>query len=608
METISSRENIDNKYKWNLSDIYANWESWEKDLENLKEIIKEIPTFETSITADEKKFIELIKLEEKIQRMIDKLYLYPYMLRDLDSKDVVSAEKMQIIEHIYSEYSVISSWIVPKILEIPKETMDKWIEKNPELHEHRFGLSELYRLREHVLDKDKEKLLSYFSQYMGAVNDIYDELSISDIKWNEVQLSNREKVQVTNAMYSKILEENKCQDDRRKAFEALYNSYFINRNTYAAIYRGQIQRDVAGMKAKNYKSTLERALESNNIPVDVYLNLIGSAKENSAPLKKYIELRKKYLGISEYHYYDNQIKIVDYKKEFTYENAKDIVLESVLPLGKEYQNNLSTAISEGWLDVFETPNKRSGAYSLNIYDVHPYMLLNFNGTLDSVFTLAHELGHTLHSMYSTKAQPYATHDYTIFVAEVASTFNEKLLLDHMLKISTDKNERIALIEEAIGNIVGTYYLQSLFANYEYEAYKLVENGTPITADTLDKIMDRLFKEYFGEELTMDELQKIIWARIPHFFNSPYYVYQYATSFAASSRLYEKVTNEKYSPEEREEARKKYIELLKSGGNNYPIEQLKLAGVNLEEKENFEAVAHEMTRLIGLLEKELKELK
>ena len=604
MEIILSRESIDNKYKWNLSDIYANWESWEKDLENLKEIIKEIPTFETGITADEKKFIELIKLEEKIQRMIDKLYLYPYMLRDLDSKDVVAAEKMQIIEHIYSEYSVISSWIVPKILEIPKETMDKWIERNPELHEHRFGLSELYRLREHVLDKDKEKLLSYFSQYMGAVNDIYDELSISDIKWNEVQLSNGEKVQVTNAMYSKILEENKCQDDRKKAFEALYNSYFINRNTYAAIYRGQIQRDVAGMKAKNYKSTLERALESNNIPVDVYLNLIGSAKENSAPLKKYIELRKKYLGISEYHYYDNQIKIVDYKKEFTYENAKDIVLESVLPLGKEYQNNLSTAISEGWLDVFETPNKRSGAYSLNIYDVHPYMLLNFNGTLDSVFTLAHELGHTLHSMYSTKAQPYATHDYTIFVAEVASTFNEKLLLDHMLKISTDKNERIALIEEAIGNIVGTYYLQSLFANYEYEAYKLVENGTPITADTLDKIMDRLFKEYFGEELTMDELQKIIWARIPHFFNSPYYVYQYATSFSASSKLYDKITNEKYSEAERKESLEKYLNLLKSGGSDFPINQLKDAGVNLLEKENFEAVAMELSRLTELLENEL----
>ena len=604
MEIISSRENIDNKYKWNLNDIYSSWDAWEKDLKNLKELIKEIPNFENNITKDEKKFIELINLEEKIQRMIDKLYLYPYMLRDLNSKDVVSAEKMQIIEHIYSEYSVISSWIVPKILEIPKETMDMWIERNSELHNHKFGLNELYRLRSHVLDKDKEKLLSYFSQYMGAVNDIYDELSISDIKWNEIELSNGEKVQVTNAMYSKILEENKCQNDRRKAFESLYNSYFINRNTYSAIYRGQIQRDVAGMKAKNYKSTLERALESNNIPVDVYLNLIGSAKENSAPLKKYISLRKRYLGLSEYHYYDNQIKIVDYKKEFTYEQAKDIVLASVLPLGKEYQNNLSTAISEGWLDVFETPNKRSGAYSLNIYDVHPYMLLNFNGTLDSVFTLAHELGHTLHSMYSTKAQPYATHDYTIFVAEVASTFNEKLLLDHMLKISTDKNERIALIEEAIGNIVGTYYLQSLFANYEYDAYKLVENGTPITADTLDEIMDRLFKEYFGNELTMDELQKIIWARIPHFFNSPYYVYQYATSFSASSKLYDKITNEKYSEEEKVKSLEKYLNLLKSGGSDFPINQLKDAGVNLLEKENFEAVAMELERLTNLLEKEL----
>ena len=236
------------------------------------------------------------------------------------------------------------------------------------------------------------------------------------------------------------------------------------------------------------------------------------------------------------------------------------------------------------------------------------MLLNYNGTMDAVFTLAHELGHTLHSMYSTKYQPYATNDYTIFVAEVASTFNERLLLDYMLKNTTDHKEKIALIEEAIGNIMGTYYIQALFAAYEYEAHKLTEEGNPITPDVLSEIMTKLFAEYFGDSLVMDELQKIIWARIPHFFNSPYYVYQYATSFAASSRLYEKVTNEKYSPEEREEARKKYIELLKSGGNNYPIEQLKLAGVNLEEKENFEAVAHEMTRLIGLLEKELKELK
>ncbi len=608
MEKIKSRNEIDKKYKWNTEDIYKDWNEWQKDVEKMKELMKEIPQYEDKIENSREDFVKLIKLEENLSRILEKVYLYPYMLKDLDSTDQLVSQKLQEIEFLYAQFSVATSWISPKILEIPKETLEKWIDENDEIKDHKFNLMELYRLKAHVLDKDKEKLLSHFSQYMGAVNDIYDELSTSDIKWNEITLSTGEKVLVTNGMYSKILDGNKNQDDRRKAFEALYSSYDINKNTYSAIYKGILQRDAAGTKAKNYNSTVEKALEPNNIPVKVYENLINSAKENSGPLKKYVEFRKKQLGLDSYHYYDNQIKLVDYTREFSYEEAKEIVLKSVEPLGEDYTKNLKKAVGEGWLDVYETPNKRSGAYSLNIYDVHPYMLLNYNGTMDAVFTLAHELGHTLHSMYSTKYQPYATNDYTIFVAEVASTFNERLLLDYMLKNTTDHKEKIALIEEAIGNIMGTYYIQALFAAYEYEAHKLTEEGNPITPDVLSEIMTKLFAEYFGDSLVMDELQKIIWARIPHFFNSPYYVYQYATSFAASSRLYEKVTNEKYSPEEREEARKKYIELLKSGGNNYPIEQLKLAGVNLEEKENFEAVAHEMTRLIGLLEKELKELK
>ena len=608
MEKIKSRNEIDKKYKWNTEDIYKDWNEWQKDVEKMKELMKEIPQYENKIENSREEFVKLIHLEEKLSRILEKVYLYPYMLKDLDSTDQLVSQKLQEIEFLYAQFSVATSWISPKILEIPKETLEKWIDENDEIKDHKFNLMELYRLKAHVLDKDKEKLLSHFSQYMGAVNDIYDELSTSDIKWNEIVLSTGEKVLVTNGMYSKILDGNKNQDDRRKAFEALYSSYDINKNTYSAIYKGILQRDAAGTKAKNYNSTVEKALEPNNIPVKVYENLINSAKENSEPLKKYVEFRKKQLGLDSYHYYDNQIKLVDYTREFSYEEAKEIVLKSVEPLGEDYTKNLEKAIGEGWLDVYETPNKRSGAYSLNIYDVHPYMLLNYNGTMDAVFTLAHELGHTLHSMYSTKYQPYATNDYTIFVAEVASTFNERLLLDYMLKNTNDHKEKIALIEEAIGNIMGTYYIQALFAAYEYEAHKLAEAGNPITPDVLSEIMTKLFAEYFGDSLVMDELQKIIWARIPHFFNSPYYVYQYATSFAASSRLYEKVTNEKYSPEEREEARKKYIELLKSGGNNYPIEQLKLAGVNLEEKENFEAVAHEMTRLIGLLEKELKELK
>ncbi len=604
MDIVKSRDEIDKKYKWNTEDIYKNWEEWQEDIEKAKELLKEIPQYENKIENSREDFVKLMKLDEKLSRIIEKAYLYPYMLKDLDSTDQLVSQKLQEVEFLFAQISTITSWIHPKILEIPQETMEKWIDENDEIKDHKFNLMELYRLRKHVLDKDKEKLLSHYSQYMDVVNDIYDELSTSDIVWNEIELSTGEKVQVTNGMYSKILDGNKNQEDRRKAFEALYSSYNVNKNTYSAIYKGILQRSAAGMRAKNFNSTVEKALEPNNIPVKVYENLIASAKENSQPLKRYIEFRKKYLNLDSYHYYDNQVRLADYDKEFSYEEAKNIVLESVNPLGEDYKKNLEKAVGEGWLDVYETPNKRSGAYSLNIYDVHPYMLLNYNGTMDSVFTLAHELGHTLHSMYSTKYQPYATNDYTIFVAEVASTFNERLLLDHMLKNTEDHNERIALIEEAIGNIMGTYYVQALFAAYEYEAHKLAEEGNPITPDVLSDIMTKLFAEYFGDGLVIDELQKIIWARIPHFFNSPYYVYQYATSFAASSRLYEKVTNEKYSAEEREEARIKYIELLKSGGNNYPIEQLKLAGVNLEEKENFEAVALEMNRLVDLLEKEL----
>lgn len=302
--------------------------------------------------------------------------------------------------------------------------------------------------------------------------------------------------------------------------------------------------------------------------------------------------------MKEYHYYDNSISLLEYDKEFSYEEAKQLVIDSVLPLGEEYQNKIKTALSDGWLDVMEKENKRSGAYSINIYDVHPYMLLNYQGTLDDVFTLAHELGHTMHSILSTEHQPFATHSYTIFVAEVASTFNERLLLDSMLEKTKDPKERIILLEQALGNIVGTYYIQTLFANYEYQAHQLVERGEAVTPDILSGIMEQLFKQYFGDTLVFDELQKIIWSRIPHFYHSPYYVYQYATSFAASANLYKQL---KTNPE----SVTKYLRLLQSGGNDYPMEQLKKAGADLSKVESFDAIAEEFNRLLDLLEKELE---
>lgn len=604
---LLKRSEIDNKYKWNMTDFYPDWAEWDKDLETLKSMMKEIPQYKGQIKDDSKKFVELIKLEEKMGRLLDKLYVYVYMLKDLDSKDEVSSVKLQEIQAIYTEYSVSAAWITPEILQIPKETMEKWIDENPELKDHRFGLMEIYRLQGHVLDEGKEKLLSYYGQYMGAPHDIYAELSISDMKWNEVKLSDGYEGPVTNGVYSKVLATNRNQEDRKKAFEALYGAFDNNKNTYGAIYRALLQRDVASSKGRNYNSSLEKALEPKNVPTEVYTTLLKSAIDNNAPLQRYVNLRKKALGLKEYHYYDNSINIVEYDKTFDYDVAKEMVYNSVAPLGEDYSAKMNRAISEGWIDVFETENKRSGAYSIGIYDVHPYMLLNYQSTLDDVFTLAHELGHTLHTMLSNENQPYATHDYTIFVAEVASTFNERLLLDYMIKNSNDPIEKIALIEQALGNIVGTFYIQTLFANYEYQAHKLIEEGKAVTPDVLSGIMDNLFKEYFGDSITMDELQKIIWARIPHFFNSPYYVYQYATSFASSANLYDRITNTKYSEEERNKAKEDYLTLLKSGGNDHPMSQLKKAGVDLEKVESFHAVAVEFDRLLDILEEELNKL-
>ncbi|WP_314347481.1 oligoendopeptidase F [Fusobacterium massiliense] len=598
---MKDRNLIEDKYKWNLKDIYLSWDEWDKDLKRFKELVKEIPKFKGQAKKKAEAYIELEEKIEEISRVLDKLYLYPYMLKDLDSTDEIASVKMQEIEMAYTDYAVDTAWIAPELLEVSEETMKEWIEKYPILKIREFPISEMYRLRKHILSEDKEQLLSHYGQFMGSSSDIYAELSISDIKWNTVKLSTGEELAVSNGVYSKILSTNRNQDDRRLAFEALYKSYENSKNTFAAIYRAIVQKNVASSRARNYESCLDVALENKNVPREVFLSLLEANQENVAPLKRYIELRKKALKLKEYHYYDNSINIVDYNKTFDYDTAKNMVLNSVEPLGKDYQEKLKKAISEGWLDVFETKNKRSGAYSLNIYDVHPYMLLNYQETMDDVFTLAHELGHTLHSMLSSENQPYPTADYTIFVAEVASTFNERLLLDYMLENSDDSLEKIALLEQSLGNIVGTYYIQTLFANYEYEAHKLIEEGKAITPDILDGIMETLFKKYFGDTVVIDELQKIIWSRIPHFFNSPFYVYQYSTSFASSAKLYE---NLKKNPDSRE----RYLKLLKSGGNNHPMEQLKLAGVDLSNKEAFVSVAKEFDRLLDILEEELKKIK
>ncbi len=597
------RNEIKQEYKWNLSDIYKNYSAWEKDFEKVSELKKELAGFKGQF-GNEGKLLEFFQKQEEMDKISYKLYRYPQLARDLNSSDKEAVEHLQKVQFLFAEISTELSWVNSELVD-NRENIEKWIEKK-EFDDYRFGLKNLFRLQKHILEEKESKLLSYYSSFFSAPRSIYSEVTVTDVEWPQVTLSSGEKVDVTPANYSKILSTNRNQEDRKLMFQTFYTIYEKKKNTIAAIYNSILQKDIASQKAYNYDSFLLSHLESDNIPEEIYLNLVNTAKNNTKPLQRYLKLRKKILGLEKYYNFDGSINLIEFDKEYEYDDAKEIVLNSVAPLGKDYVEKMKKAISEGWLDVFEAKGKRTGAYSAGVYGVHPYMLLNYNKTLDSVFTLAHELGHTLHTLYSDENQPFSMADYTIFVAEVASTFNERLLLDYMLENTNDPKERIALLEQEIGNIVGTFYFQALLADYEYQAHKLAEAGEPITAEVLSKIMEDLFDKYYGDIIEKDDLIYIFWARVPHFFNSPFYVYQYATCFASSAILYEKMINSS-DESEKKQTLDKYIQLLSSGGNDFPMEQLKKAGVDLSKIETIEAVAKQFDLLLDKLEVEIGKL-
>ena len=598
------REKIEQRYKWNLKDIYESYDSWNSDLERIKELQKDLVKYKGSFSSEEK-LLEFLKKQEELDKIAYKLYRYPQLAKDLNSLDKEAVESLQKIQFLFSEISTELSWVNPELIE-NRDKIEKYIESE-EFSDYRFGIENLFRLQKHILDEKESRLMSYFSSYFSSPRTIYSEITVTDVEWPEVELENGEKIRATAANYSKEVTRNRNQKDRKTMFENYYGVFKKRENTIAAIYNSILQKNIAKMKAYNYDTFLLSALEGDNIPQNVYTNLINTVKENTAPLRRYLKMRKEILGLEKYHNYDGSVSLIELNKEYEYDEAKEIVLKSVIPLGKEYESKMKRAVSEGWLDVFETKGKRSGAYSAGVYGVHPYMLLNYNKTMDSIFTLAHELGHTLHTLYSQENQPFSTSDYTIFVAEVASTFNERLLLDYMLEHTDSTEERIALLEQEIRNITSTFYFQALLAEYEYKAHKLAEEGHPITAEVLSGIIEELFEGYYGNEMERDELVHILWSRVPHFFNSPFYIYQYATCFASSAVLYEKVIKEK-DEKKKKEALKRYIELLSSGGSKFPMEQLKEAGADLEEKSTVEAVSRQLDSLLDKLEEEIVKIK
>ena len=598
-----NRAEIPDRFKWNLQDIFPSWDTWEAAYGKLEAGVDRYAALKGTLSEGPDRLLDTFRLSEELGQLAYRVWYFPSLRYDEDQRDNAINARRQQVQILFAKWKQAESWFNPELLSIPLETVRRWMDEVEPLRVYRFAIEDLYRQQEHVLDEDGERLMSLASRLAASPGDAYFALSTADVKYPTITLSSGEEVVVSYGQYRAILATRREQADRAKAFEALHTTYRATLNTYATLYNAVCERDWFHARARGYGSSLESALHGDNIPTSVVENLIDSTRAGVEPLRRYHRLRRKALNVPSYHVYDFSIPLVTFDKKYEYEQVLDRIVESVALLGPEYQARMREAFAGGWIDVYEHDGKRSGAYSAPVYGTHPYMLLNYTDTMDDVFTLAHEMGHSMHTILSHESQPFVYSSYTIFVAEVPSTLSEALLLEYMLEQSTDATERVVLLQHAIDNITGTFYTQVLFADYELRAHRLVEQGLPITADVLTETYTQLLKDYYGDAVDLNPLTGLTWSRIPHFFNSPYYVYQYATCFASAARLAREIM---YGTEEdRRRTRERYLELLRSGGNDYPMEQLKKAGVDLSRPDTVRAVVNQLDDLVTRLEAELK---
>lgn len=596
------RGQIEERWKWNLADIFPGWDQWDEAREALAKGVDEYATLQGTLATGPDALLRAFQLSDTLGQIAYKVWYFVSLRYDEDQRDnAVNARKQQVQE-LLARWQQAASWFNPELLRLPIDTARAWMDAHSDLAVYRFAIEDLYRQQEHVLDEQGEHLLSLASRLAGVPYDSYSALSTSDVRFPSVTLSDGSDVTVSYAQYRAIIATRRDQSDRRKAFEALYGTYEAALNTYATLYHGVCQRDWFQARARGYQTTLDAALHGDNIPASVVETLISATREGVEPLRRYHRLRRTHLGLAAYYPFDFSIPLSSHDRRYAYDDVLDDIVRSTGPLGAEYQQRMREGFTNRWIDVYENAGKRSGAYSAPVYGVHPYMLMNFNDTLDDVFTLAHEMGHSMHTLLSHQRQPFIYSSYTIFVAEVPSTLSEALLLEQMLAQSTDRAERVVLLQHAIDSITSTFYTQVMFADYELQAHRLIEQGRPMTADVLDQLYLDCFNAYYGDAVDAHPLTRLTWARIPHFFNSPYYVYQYATCFASAAKLVREITE---GPDaSRADARARYLELLASGGSDYPMEQLKRAGVDLSEPSTVRAVVDQLDTLVSRLETEL----
>lgn len=592
---LKQRSDIDAKFKWDIEAMYPDEAQWEKNIADCVSAAESFTRFQGKVTDSSEILFEALDEKDKIWRKLEHAFVYAAMKKDEDNR----VDKYQSMDDkcgsAIAKVSAAMSFFAPELLAADEEKILHYIDENPKLELYRFALEDALREKKHVLSTAEENILAQLSEVTGATNDIFKMLNNADLTFGTVVDEDGDTVNLTHGNYITFMESHD-RDLRKAAFTNMYEAYKAFINTIATTYNYNTKNDAVSARIRKYDSARQAALSSGNIPEEVYDNLIAVVNEYLPVLHRYIALRKKVLGVDELKMYDVYVPLVQLpKKEIPYEEALKMMQEGLAPLGAEYLAQVDKGTKEGWIDVYENQGKTSGAYSFGSYDSKPYILLNYTNTLKDVFTIVHEMGHSMHSFYTRKTQPFAYGDHSIFTAEVASTVNESLLMQHLLAKETDAEMRKYLINYYIEEFRTTLFRQTMFAEFEMLTHKEIENGGVLTAQWLCDVYDDLNKKYFGPALSEDEYIRYEWARIPHFYRG-FYVYQYATGYSAATAISKRILTKG------EPARKDYIEFLKSGSSDYPVELLKIAGVDMSSPEPIRMAMETFKGLVDELEK------
>jgi len=580
-KTIPQRSDIATEHTWDLTALYASDEAWENDFSKAKGLVDKARSFSGKLASSAETLYECLQTRTELDLICDNLYQYAKLNKDLDNRVSAYQALTDRAAMLASEASAAYSFLEPELLSIDDDKLLEMGNQFPQTDVYDFYLKELVRSRAHIRSAEVEEVLAQSSMIARGPDSIFSMIDDADIKYPTIKDEDGNEVQLTKQRYAKFMEATD-QRVRHDAHDALMSTYSKYNNTLSATLSTAVNKDIFYSKARKYESSLHHALDANNIPVSVYHSLLDTTEANLDSYHKWMAVRKRILKLDKLYPFDVFCPLFpDQNYEVPYDEAVNEVLEAVKPLGEDYGKVMREAFGSRWVDVYETEGKSGGAYSWGNYSSHPFVLMNYNDTVNNMFTLAHELGHSMHSYFSNKTQHYTKARYSIFVAEVASTLNEGLLLQHLLKKVTDKKQKLFLLNRHIDNTSGTFFHQVFFARFELEIHKLVEAGEALSADRLNEIWLDLSRKYYGPHMEVDEISKVKWSRIPHFYYT-YYVYQYATSYAASQAILKKFVDGE------EGIIEKYLRLISSGGNDYPIEQLRACGVDMTTPDPVEA--------------------